>query len=171
MEGRPRIETYPQSFLEATAESKEAFSRLQEYAAQGYLFHGSKSRVEVLEPRQARDGDGTRKLTNMRGVYATDHIEIPVFMALKAPQDAEKSWTSGYSHNHGDETFSMHGNNTVLTPGWVHVLPRDTFEVLEEGGSNETVSMEPVRPIASIEVKPDILRLFPNIDLDLSGKD
>ena len=46
---------------ESHSENREKIERLQSYLDQGYLLHGSKVRVEKLEPRQATDDRAERK--------------------------------------------------------------------------------------------------------------
>lgn len=162
---------YPRSSLEghASPESIETLAVLRDFLAKGYLFHGSKSNADLLEPRQARDVDAGRVLGNQFGVYAADGIEIPVFMALKQIADPFIGRSSSGYHGNND-IYTMHGKNTILTPGFVHVLPRDAFtQEQDEHGDYEFIARNPVRAVAVITVKPDIMRLLPNItSLDLS---
>jgi hypothetical protein len=149
------------------SESIKALEALREYVAQGYVLHGSKSMNQMLEPRQARDTNRDRVSGQSFAIYATDHVEIPLFMALKDRKDPNvRSMRSGYNGTGGK--FHLYGENTTLTPGFVYVLPRDTFEVESDGnGDEELISRVPVTPVAIIRVEPDILNLFDNITLDL----
>ena len=153
---------------EATRESIETLRQLREFLAEGYVFHGSKKKSSILEPRQANDTDESRIIGRQNAIYATDkHLEIPLFMAMKDRKDPSNiSIKSGY-HGYGDQ-FYMYGENATLTPGYVYVLPRDTFEVIsDEEGNDELISREPVMPYAVFKVRPDIFKLFPNVTLDL----
>lgn len=167
MEQMPKREDVSQKDIEASPESIETLNQLKDFLAQGYLLHGSKQPIDTLEPRQAEDTNKERHIGRQHAVYATRHVEIPIFMALKdRKDDSIRSWRSGYSGTGG--SWYMHGENTTLTPGYVYVLPPDTFERLEdERGGEELVSRVPVTPIAVFKVEPNILKLFPNITLDL----
>lgn len=164
-------ETNPQNEqpirFEASKESIETLAQLKEFVAQGYVLHGSKKASDTLEPKQATDTNKERIIGTQVAVYATHHVEIPLFMALKDMKDASlRSMRSGYSGTGG--VWRMYGENTTLTPGYVYVLPSDTFEkIVDEKGDEELISRVPVMPVAVFKVEPDILSLFPNITLDL----
>jgi hypothetical protein len=170
MEGpRERKDSIPQRSPEASTESIETLNSLRDYIKQGYLLHGSKSNTIELEPRQARDTDAERITGNQVGVYAIDSVEEPIFMALRDKANPLRPSRSFYSGIDGK--YEMGGENVILTPGYIHVLPRDTFEtVRDEKGNEELVSRVPVRAVAVVEVQPDIIKLLPNVTLNLSDE-
>jgi hypothetical protein len=145
----------------------EAFNKLQEYIASGYLLHGSKNKLDVLEPRQAVDGDKTSKVTNLNGVYATDDIRISIFMALFAKKDISKNgWRSFYSVTSKDE-ITVGGENVFFTDGFVHVLSREKFKEIEDENGKEIVASEPVTPIDVIKITPDILKYLSGVTYEM----
>ncbi len=152
---------------EATLESIETKRQLENFLAEGYVLHGSKKQSVILEPRPAKDMDETRVIGNQDAIYATDaDLEIPLFMAMKDFKDpANRSMNSGNSGQNG--VFRMYGDNTKLTPGYVYVLPKDSFEVITDvEGNEELISRVPVMPHAVFRVEPDIFNLFPNVTFD-----
>jgi hypothetical protein len=166
-----KVTIEPNLEKEASKESIETLKLLREFVDKGYVLHGSKRTSEMLEPRQADDTNKERVIGRQNAIYATDKIEVPLFMALKDFKDPEnRSMRSGYSGTAGADgiTWHMYGENTALTPGYVYVLPKDTFDLMSDSnGDEELISREPVMPVAVFKIEPDILNLFPNITLDL----
>ncbi len=146
----------------------EKLTRLKSYLAEGYLLHGSKNRIEVLEPRQATDDNPERKTGKAHAIYAEDgDLRIPIVRALFAEKDpVPRSWRAGYSTHGPDTPIIVTGENCTFTPGFVHVLPPDTFEVEGDEGDNERISRVPVASIDIIEVDPSILDELPGIKID-----
>lgn len=154
---------------EISIESQETLRILREYVSHGYLLHGSKSRLDFVDPRQARDSNSERVTGKQNAVYATNHVEIALARALLEAKDSQtRSWRSGYSSSDGGKTFAIRGENAKVGYGFVHVLPADTFETETDGkGDDEVLSRVPVVPVAVLEVQPDILELFDTITLEL----
>jgi hypothetical protein len=165
---RERKESIQRNSPEISAESIETLSTLKNYIDQGYLLHGSKSNAAELEPRQASDNDAERITGHQLGVYGIDSVEAPIFMALR---DKANTFKGSRSFYHGtDGKYEMGGENVTLTPGYIHVIPRDTFELVsDEKGDEELVSRVPVRAVAVVEIQPDIIQLLPNVTLNLSS--
>lgn len=140
--------------------------RLAAYKAKGYLFHGGKDQVALLTPQQASDRDESRVVGRQKAVYASDSLHIAIVMALLDKKDPTiQGWSSGYS---GNETqLQVTGENFTLTPGFVHVLPRNSFIEIEDEkkGDREIVSYEPVTPKDIIRVTPPILSYLPEISV------
>jgi hypothetical protein len=151
----------------APGEHQEAFETLktlQSYLDQGYLLHGSKMRIDILKPRTARDDSDGRTIGKMTGVYADDDLRAPILMALFDRKDPNISdWRSSYQGN--DENTFVSGENMTFTPGFVHVLPKDTFTYHEEGDDGEFVSNQPVTPVEIVPVTPDILRILEGVTI------
>jgi hypothetical protein len=148
-------------------EMKEVLQKLNDYLAKGFLLHGSKNKIEVLEPRQAKEDDG-RETGSLNAVYAADDIRIPIFMALfdKKAED-QKGWRAFYSAQ--GTAMRVGGENVTFTTGYVHILPHEKFTKIEDERSKEIVSFESVTPEDVIEVNPNILKLFSDITYEIDG--
>lgn len=145
---------------------KETLALLRQYLSEGYVLHGSKVKNELLEPRQASDTRSERVSGKQVAVYASEFVEVPLFMALHEKRNKSLPMRSGYSGHDG--IFKMYGENCTLGPGYVYVLPRDAFEVESDGkGDEELISRAPVTPVAVIEVRPSILDLLDTVTLEL----
>lgn len=148
-------------------ENAEKLEQLRSYLAQGYLLHGSKQKLEVIKPRQSTDDDPERISGKSLAVYAADSIATPILKALFAKKDLEKEgWRSAYT---GDKDhLVVTGENCTLTPGYVHVLPRDSFKE-EHESSADLISYSPVTPIDVIEVDPSILDELTGLEIRLEN--
>jgi hypothetical protein len=132
----------------------ETLRILERYVQEGYLLHGSKLKIEVLEPRQATDTNKEKTARNRLGIYATENVRVAVSMALMH-KVADESTSHYYVTN---KDFRMGGTGITLKTGYVHVLPRDTFEEIMEEGDRELVSPVLVKPVAVIQIEPEILK-------------
>lgn len=54
----------------------EKFKKLQDYVAKGYLLHGSKNRIEILEPRQAAEQKRGQVEKNMKFIISITHPNL-----------------------------------------------------------------------------------------------
>jgi hypothetical protein len=153
---------------ESHEDNAERLARLERYLADGYLLHGSKKRIEILEPRQSRDDDPTRIAGNSNAVYAEGvDVRIPILKALFEKDDPTlNGWRSGYSTQGPGTPILVVGENYRFGSGFVHVLPRDTFEIEGDERDQEYVSRAPVAPIDVIEVDPGILELLDGVTRD-----
>ncbi len=143
---------YLESILEVNRKSEKS----------RFCFHGSKGRLDVIEPRQARCESG-RPEGCLNAVYADQHsIEVPIVMALIAPEPGVHESRSGYSRT-GEEKLVVTGTGTTFTPGYVHVLSTKTFEWY----CGEFISRVPVEVICMLRVDPSILRHIDTIDLQI----
>jgi hypothetical protein len=148
-------------------EMKVALQKLNEYLAKGFVLHGSKNKIEILEPRQAKDDEG-REAGSLNAIYAADDIRIPIFMALFDKKDKkQKGWRAFYSTK--ETTMRVGGENVTFTPGYVHVLSHEKFKKVEDERSKEIVSFESVTPEDIVEVTPNILNLFSNVTYEIDG--
>ncbi len=143
---------------ETVGENAEKLERLEAYLAQGFLLHGSKRRLETVEPRQATDTDPDRKSGKANAVYAEAHdVRIPILMALFDKLDPElPGWRSGY-HAYGEGPIEVEGENYTFTKGFVHVLPRGSFEAEGDETDREYLSRVPVTPVDVIEVDASMI--------------
>lgn len=159
-----------ETFKNTTQESREmaeTLKKLEEYQSQGFLFHGSKKKIELLEPRQAHDDspDDT-KLNDLNAVYATDDLRIPIIMALFDKKDKSKKSRGFYSCTNNEKMFAG-GENITFTPGYIHVLPKEKFQEVEDERTKETVAFENVLPMDIIRITPEILDLIHGITYDM----
>jgi hypothetical protein len=135
----------------------ELIHRLQGYLDAGYLLHGSKQQVEVLEPRYARNSEPAYSIGKQRAIYAATNMRIPVVKALLSVKDPRiGEWFHRYV-DYGDHIV-VSGTNFVFTPGFVYALNHESFiEIEDDLGRRETVSYQPVIPNARVRVTPAIL--------------
>ena len=131
----------------------DTISILKACRRQGFFLHGSPCEgIEELEPRQADDTSGD-PVKNLCGVYATDDVRIAIAMGLF---HRICDGVGGFSVS--GKKFSIRSQSSVLSPGWVYVLPSKTFQRFEtREGSEEIVSLVSVRPIQKIQVVPNLL--------------
>lgn len=130
-----------------------ALELLENMLAEGFCLHGSKRRIsDHLIPHQAHCESG-RPEGNLNAIYADpDGVRIPCLMALFDRKDPRQSRMTSYT-GQGGGMLTVEGTNTTFTPGYVYVLPTDTF-VFHHG---EFVSFTPVWPHAIVPVTPEIL--------------
>ncbi len=162
-------EEFPNMFTYEEEESKK-IDTLRRYVQDGFLLHGSKSRIDKIEPRQASDIDKTRVARNQFGVYATEDPDIAIVMALMHPKGSGNTTSYYHKHSGESESFKIGGVNVMLRTGYVHVLPRETFKEINHENDVEFVSKDPVTPVAVIEVNPPIIRSM-NVTLEGELKD
>lgn len=146
---------------------KIAFQKLEDYVSQGLLLHGSKNKIEVLEPRQARDDNQERKSGNLNAVYATDDIRISIFMALFDKKDTTQNGWRAFYHSTNEDEMKVGGEHVTFTPGYIHVLPGEKFHKVDDENSKEIVAYESVAPIDVIAVTPDITKYLKGINYDM----
>lgn len=98
-------------------------------ATRQFVFHGSKDRIEELEPRQAlNEGlpDG------LPAVFAAsdDAYDLAIFMALVGPGGRTAFSTQGVRDGHFDfqaDAAALQYAQSPGTEGFVHVLPKNEF--------------------------------------------
>jgi hypothetical protein len=159
-----------ETFKNNMAENQEmvaVLKKLESYRSRGYLFHGSKNKIEVLKPRQAHDNDlDATTGNNLNAVYATDDLRIPIIMAIFDKKDKSKKSRASYSCTNNEEML-VDGENITLTPGYIHVLLKDKFQEIEDERTKEIVAFQNVSPIEIIRITTEILDLIPGITYDL----
>jgi hypothetical protein len=156
MEGITNVENYG-----------EVVKKLQKYISEGFILHGSKKLVPILEPRQATDDNINRTIGKSFAIYGEAHdIRIPILMALFTQADESlHSWKSGYS-GHGPGTpLEVTGENFTFSPGYVYVLSPDHFTTEEDENEREYISHEAITPIDILKIDPTILKEFSDIVL------
>lgn len=141
---------------------KHELELLRQFIHEGYCLHGSPVRIEgLVEPRKACDITG-RRAGCLEAVYASQKcIRVPCLMAMFAKRYWwQRGRMTSYSGTEGG-LLTVTGRNTTFRPGFIHVLPSNTFEEIEY----EFVSFKAVKPHAIVGVTPAILHLLPNMDL------
>jgi len=142
---------------------RDTLQLLQKRLTQGFCLHGSQKRIELLEPRQANCESG-RAAGCQKAVYASrDCVRVPCIKGMISPIDPKKGYGSSYTGSTSG-VLVVTGENVRFTPAYVHILPCDSFQELDD----EFVSFEPVRAHEIVLVTPEILRLFPDLDLRIS---
>lgn len=154
---------------------KTIFQELRSAVSEGYILHGSKTPdLTILEPRQAKDVSGNF-FKNQNGVYGTRVLEVAVAVALLDKKDRKAEGKSGWNLYGEKNLETVHGeifgdDNVVLTPGYIYVLPGDTFQkflVDESTGDHELISFTSVVPKSVERVTPEILEWFPRISVKI----
>ena len=123
-----------------------------------YLWHGSKNKISLLEPRQAVDTGGAEG-SNKKAIYATDYKPFAIMMGLAtAGSDTGMFWEPGKTPQlilfDGD---IRHGENVYL-----HKLPKkdeDGKELFNVGGADHEFYSKPevksIKPIEILELPVD----------------
>lgn len=131
--------------------------KLKEYEKQGYLFHGSPNKIELLEPKQAFSSYGSDTLVKHGepSVSATPFVELAIFRSIindkNAPDDHDSSF--GYNSDIG-LLFSVSEktlNQAKGKKGFVHILPLEGFKKFSNT-IMEWRSEKEVKPIDIIKV-------------------
>ena len=138
---------------------QEIIVLLENMLRKGFCLHGSCHKIEgQIEPRQANCQTGKPE-GNQEAVYACkNNIVVPCVRSM-THRIARSSWSSWETQKDG--TLLVEGENIEIRPGFIYVLPTDTFYRWD----TEFISHEPVTPHAVVHVTPSILQLFPNLDL------
>ena len=137
----------------------EAVIELDKLAKTGkYLFHGSPTRLEVIEPRQAYNNS---RPDGEPAVAATSFYQLAIFRAIMLAARAQVSpghYQSGFSFSNGK--LSFRANKETLTTarsnitGFVYVLDKGSFR---KHSSMEYRTSASVRPVRVFEVGADDL--------------
>jgi len=136
-----------------------------------FVLHGSPSgEIDVFEPRQSSD---LHAFGAQKAIYAASDGIWPMFFAILDRRVYPTSIINAclrVEHPRGQigaphYFFSVQGDTLALdpwTPGWVYILPGDSF--FNEGeitrGEDtwvhiaQVASLQPVRPVAKLLVKP-----------------
>lgn len=125
---------------------------------EGFLLHGSRFPLQVLEPRQGRCL--VKRGGNQLGVYATSSVQVACTAAMLHPKGEhyQTIWRTA-----DEDILQVYGRNVVLKEGYVYVAPASTFKVVcDDAGqqTNEFVSLVPVTPFKHVLVTPDLLSLL-----------
>lgn len=145
----------------------EAKKLLIELEASGqYVFHGSPSRIEELEPRQAYnhpEGSQAGVPDGAPAVAATPLVDVAIFRAIVNSDNIKISHSSRFGPDKEDDKkmrfgLSVNGHSDLEgTKGYVYVLPKDTFAPYQRTASFEWRSSENIKPIQVVEVSAEDL--------------
>ena len=150
-------------------ENRKIIYELEEQIEKGYLLHGSRFDIEgMIEPRPAKDGSG-HEVRNLTAVYATNKIPVALAMAMLQKDDPSKPGLKGWDDD--GENYIFFGENTVLRPGFIYMLPVKSFQTfdfeLDDKNCKEIVSYDSVMPIKKYQIEPDILNVVKSIQTTL----
>lgn len=132
--------------------------RLRELEAEEkWVFHGSGSKLVVLEPRQAYtypSNSGEGKIPDDKpAVFASPNADVAIFMAIVNQRNAPMGSRSGFTTDKNGE-FEFRATQSTMdqihkAKGYVYVFDRNKFT---ERSSGEALSHEVVNPAEVIEV-------------------
>lgn len=145
--------------LEIVSQEKQKLLSLE--ATGNYVFHGSDSEIEELEPRQAHNFvDGENHPDGAPAVFASSLVEYAILMAIINKNNCPNGYHSSSGTRNGittyratKETLDQLSNDSS---GWVYVFNKDDFNSRAEKGV-EYISFKNVKPIEKIKVKKDDL--------------
>ena len=137
---------------------QDTLALLVDMITEGFYLHGSKKRLEIIEPRPARCLSG-REEGCQKAVYAARCVEIPCIMAMRTPDGSGLRPQSSYSQT-GKGPLIVRGKHMTFAPGYVYALPSETFECM----GSELISRVPVMPHLVVPVTPAIIPLLVNME-------
>ncbi len=115
-----------------------------------YVLHGSPKKLSVIEPRQAQS---TNPMHAKYGVYATSYLNIALLYAAIHEDRTLWGWRADFAKSLEIQLVSsvpLQGKK-----GYLHVLPREPFEVVEEGFT--LIARKPIVPKKTFSVDPGLL--------------
>lgn len=144
-------------------------AKLRTFENEGkWVFHGSGSKIEILEPRQAynypTDSDEEKIPDGKPAVFASPSVDIAIFMAILNKENAPKGARSGFDIN-DNGTFQFRTTQATIDQinnavGYVYVFDATKFAPISAG---ESVSYKAVIPDEVVVVSEKDLPI--NIDI------
>lgn len=123
-----------------------------------YLFHGSPTKLDLLEPRQAHSHSRSH---GKMAVFATSYYQIAIFRALTLAAKLvvkPSEYQSAFSLDDGRLLFrvSKATLNAIKTGliGYVYLLDKGQFELIN---SMEYRAVKAVSPVKTLQVEADDL--------------
>jgi hypothetical protein len=116
-----------------------------------YVLHGSPKKLSVIEPRQAIS---RRPEHSQRGVYASSYVNIALLYAVIHIDRTLWGWRADF-----DKSLKIDIITSVPLSGeegYIHVLPRAPFKVVDEGFT--LLTREPIAPRQVFSVHKDVLK-------------
>lgn len=139
-----------------------------------YVFHGSRHKLDQLEPRQGQDmnrGTGLMENDGRPAISATPSADIAIFRSLISSsrgRELGERHASAFYFKDGRDFFAASESAFVNaykpdTVGYVHVFSKGQFEVYNE---REVRSYTSIKPLQVIEVKgkdlPENITVIPD---------
>lgn len=153
--------SYSPEQLPKSTEISPAKARLRTLEAESkYLFHGSGSKIDTLEPRQAyndpRNPDEEKIADDKPAVFASPIADIAIFMAVINGNNAPAGARSGVSFHSGGsyefrvttKTMDQIGDDAA---GYVYVFDRGEF-IPRSPEEEEWLSYKTVVPVEVVKV-------------------
>ena len=144
----------PEQFKQIESSERIRLKNLEQEGK--WIFHGSGSQIEILEPKQAynhpKNSDEDKILDDKPAVFASPSADIAIFMAIVNRKNAPKGFRSGFSTNQNGIEFRVTKETIEQihdAKGYVYVFDKDKFT---ERSPSEFLSYKPVSPVETIEV-------------------
>jgi hypothetical protein len=126
--------------------------RLRELEKEGkWVFHGSGSKIEILEPRQAhnypKNSEEAKIPDDEPAVFATPFADTAIFMAIYCKPNVENCRSGFTNHSDGRIDYRVTPQSAAQiqgAKGYVYVFPKDKFP--NSRGASEVLSYEEARP-------------------------
>lgn len=119
-----------------------------------YIFHGSGSKLDKLEPRQAHtvDKEGVLQPDGPPAIFATKDPDITIFMAVySANKSTGKEGGASFKSESGITKFKASPGtidfDDTTTPGFVHVFDKENFQRYRGEQYTSQVEVDPICPI------------------------
>jgi len=126
------------------------------------VLHGSDRPLEVVEP-QTPTIVHEDPLSNQHAIYASMTVEVPIFRAVMRHDLAAPAPGINWHLNTRDACWDVRGSGLRFTTGYIHVLPREHFEMLDLGIT--CLCRVPVRTERIHKVDPSILTRLKGVRL------
>lgn len=110
------------------------------------LYHGSKSRFDIVKPQQAH---GVCEAESKMGIYAVATKDEAIPFALPFRWYPDEPGGKLQFNTDGKNSYLHYGSIDPNGKGYIYVLPADSFELVNEW---EWVSSVEVKPIDIIEI-------------------
>ena len=128
---------------------KEKQKLLEMEKSEKYVFHGSPSVVEKLEPQQAYNLiEGQKVLDGEPAIFASSYVDYAIFMALLNRTNCPKGLNSEVGYHNGEPVFRATKKTLEQlgdkTKGYVYVFNRVNFTKINE---SEWVSYKTIEPV------------------------
>ncbi|MCK9262510.1 MAG: hypothetical protein M0R18_01680 [Deltaproteobacteria bacterium] len=126
-----------------------AVDRVRKVDKPGYLYHGSRHRLEILEPRQAIGLGGEADCR--KAVYAVSVWEWAIAFAFAFVPTADDAVFSVDTETNPPRILLQSTDVEWDRKGYLYTLPSETFEQADD---LQWVSYSPVKPLSVEEIDP-----------------
>jgi hypothetical protein len=118
-----------------------------------FVFHGSRDKLDFLEPRQAYTLKDNQKVKDGEpAVFASIYSDIAIFMALINIENIKATYRSGYGFENNKLTFRISKevkDKLINLKGYLYIFNKSDFQQKDPA---EYVSFKIVRPIRILEI-------------------